>query len=179
MSLENVINKYAEWRDAVSKYPVIDYYCKPHHTAYAYYKTALDAIKGLNYSKKDVEDFCKLIAGDSKNIAALYLSALVNSIIQDNETIALKPNLLLDCFGYRHQKGRLIIEGNAGNLACFEMIGGEVIVDNAGYFTGSRMIGGKLIVKGRIGSLACDVKAKKIRKGAEKVILIESLKEKC
>lgn len=176
MGLEHVVEGYTIWLDSVANYPPIDFYCKLHETASAYYKTALNTTKGIKYEKKDIEEFCKLISGDSKNIVALYISALTNEAMKEEDTITLNPRMLMNFLGYKHQKGKLVIEGNTGCFTCSEMTGGEVNVKgNAGQYTASGMTAGKLKVDGMILTLDCDIKGGEVWEKNRKVYTGETL----
>lgn len=145
------------------------------------YNIAEDAIRDIEYTAEDIEEFCYaldrtdqipyLITGP----AGVYISALCNyakesEIVLRLQDLGIKINLL----GYRLPEGkRLIVEGNLGDFTGISLEGGELIVEgstknytgagmkrgriivrnNVGFNTGHGMTGGEILVGGRIKGL--------------------------
>jgi len=90
----------------------------------------------------------------------MYISALVNNIIKKDETIRIKAetafNLVIPNhrspwihnIGYKHSKGKLIIENNVGDCLGMRMTGGQIIAEgHVGFHLGIYMSGGKIFIK--------------------------------
>ncbi len=171
--LENIVNDNYEWFSKVSKYPDVSYYdFDQYKVSDSYYKTAIETINKIKYTKDGVIGFCNLLGGDRKGIVGLYISALINNIIKENEKIVIRPNLILNCWGYRHSKGILVIEGHAGDFTGSLMSGGELIIEgNTGRYSCSGMRGGKLVVNGKMMSIAFDVNGGEIWECNRKIYL--------
>lgn len=157
------------------------------------YSIAEEAIKDLEYTAEDIEEFCYaldrtdqipyLITGP----AGVYISALCNyakepEIVLRLQDLGIKINLL----GYRLPEGkRLIVEGNLGDFTGIGLDGGELVIEgsaknytgagmkrgrivvrqNVGFNTGHGMTGGEIVVGGRIKGLGKIVGGKVYEKG--------------
>ena len=115
--------------------------------------------------KKDVLSHCNLkksgpLLVPENTCEGMYISALVNNIIKKGETIKIKAKTALNLvipehrspwlhyLGYKHSKGTLIIEGNAGDCTGMRMSGGQIIVEGyVGFHTGNYMTNGKIMLK--------------------------------
>lgn len=144
------------------------------------YEPILKLAKSMNYTKDDVSRFCSEETLEYKkdvlshcnkkksgpllvpeNICeGLYISALVNNIIKDSDTIKVGARTALSLvipghrspwthdLGYKHSKGTLVIEGNAGDCVGMRMSGGQIIVKGyVGLHTGIYMSDGKINIK--------------------------------
>lgn len=169
--LESILKDYCEWLNKVSKYPPVDYYdCDLYKVLDSYYKTAMEMINKLDYTKQSINEFCGLLSGDSKGIAGLYISALINSTLKEGEMTVIRPGIVLNCLGYRHSRGTLIIEGHVGDFTGTLMSGGQLIAKNkAGRYTCSGMRGGKLAVNGEIRSIAFDARGGEVWEGNRQI----------
>jgi glutamate synthase domain-containing protein 3 len=126
------------------------------------YKYALSKLEGLVYTLSDVTIFTAMISGkkftDKANYwtSGIFVSAAVNKIIKENETVKLDFASLgvpADCIGFRLKYGKILVLGNAGDYLGEHMSGGEIIIKgNAGYYVGYSMLGGSIIVRGNAGS---------------------------
>lgn len=157
------------------------------------YSIAEEAIKDLEYTAEDIEEFCYaldrtdqipyLITGP----AGVYISALCNyakesEIVLRLNDLGIKINLL----GYRLPEGkRLVVEGNVGDFTGIGLDGGELVIEgsaknytgagmkkgrivvrhNVGFNTGHGMTGGEIVVGGRIKGLGKIVGGKVYEKG--------------
>lgn len=100
----------------------------------------------LKYGLDYLPEYCK---------EGLYISALINSNLKEDETLPLKLHSELGYIGYKHRAGTLVIEGNTRIGTGMWMSGGKIIVKgNAGSYTASGMAGGELIVEGNAGQWA-------------------------
>ena len=82
----------------------------------------------------------------------IYISALVNSCIDENETIAIKPPKKLHFIGSYLPRGTLIIDTDVGSHACTEMENSKVIIKgNAGGYLGILAKYGRIEVEGNVG----------------------------
>lgn len=141
------------------------------------YNLAEEIAEKTVYTKDDLEDLSQEIAAPSKHnwykedlneeeriekgilyenehsYLGLYLSALVNKIIKEDDVIRLAMNdLKLEGLGAYLKKGFLRIEGSTRFYTGFKMQGGTLIVEEStGNYTGFKMQGGTLIVRKTAG----------------------------
>ncbi|MBU4501564.1 MAG: hypothetical protein KKA79_03165 [Nanoarchaeota archaeon] len=132
----------------------------------AFYDISEGLVRGLEYGLKDVEELSKRIKLETEKHRKLgiYLSALVNKIITENDVVTLNLEEELDGIGMYLQKGKLIVEGNAYDYTGCGMEGGKLIVEgNVHDATGISMKGGELVVKGNAYDYTgCDMEGGKI-----------------
>lgn len=124
------------------------------------YEDALAAVKLLNYSTSDVENFSLALAvaqfQDEERFggkAGLFLSALINNG-KDTDYIIHTVHLTLPLYriGYKNTKN-IIVNGDAGIIIGSSMEGGSITVNgNAGNRVGNSMKGGTITVKGDAGA---------------------------
>ncbi|MBU4501563.1 MAG: hypothetical protein KKA79_03160 [Nanoarchaeota archaeon] len=117
---------------------------------YCYYYGEKLAQK-IDYNKTELEILSQKITITKENDKwlGIYLSALVNKIINEDDEITLTPKYPLNGIGECHKKGRLIVQGNASDYTGFYMKGGRLVVEgNANDNTGYGMVGGELVVEG-------------------------------
>jgi len=112
------------------------------------YHIAENFAKKLDYNKHDLMFLSPSL---DHEYGGFYLSALVNNIITDADTIVFKINLELEGLGRSLEKGTVIIEGNPGDSLADFMQGGQLIIkgDVKGYI-GYKMKGGIIKVCGNI-----------------------------
>lgn len=108
---------------------------------------------GLDYAKYDLEEISSWLKainhGDTYQ--GIYLSALINKIIKDDENIMIRPTTILSCIGSYLQKGKLIVEGHTASFTGHKMMGGELhIKGDCGVSAGNQMKEGKIIVQGSL-----------------------------
>jgi formylmethanofuran dehydrogenase subunit C len=143
------------------------------------YSSCLFAIKGIQYTAKDVEKFSIALAEfqDMEIFyvkAGYFLSALINNCPDSDFVIHTKhldekinclglfntKNITIagdagDCLGFWMTGGKITVEGNAGEGAGKEMKNGEIVIDgDADYYLGYGMHGGKITVEGNTGNHA-------------------------
>lgn len=126
----------------------------------------------LCYTKKDLQNLVEEINVDEENDSYLgiYVSVLLNKLIQEKDVIVFKPKSRLtglgtglergkviikgdvaDCTGVYLRGGKLIVEGNAGNCTGYCMTSGEIEIRNgAGGWTGMGLCGGRITVFGSV-----------------------------
>ncbi|MEM2174767.1 MAG: hypothetical protein QXI58_04000, partial [Candidatus Micrarchaeia archaeon] len=150
----------------------------------SFYEIFSKELNFITYSLKDIEDLCPIIKGDEDKIG-VYISAVINKIIKDEDEVRLNfGDRRINFIGMYLSKGKIIVEGNAGdfvgswmkggsihikgngrNYVGYEMGNGNIIVEgNAGGFVGCRMKGGIIHIKGNAGSfVGCYSKGGEIR----------------
>lgn len=121
------------------------------------YNRAEEIVREINYSKHELQSFCNELPYHQEyerfHWAGLYLSALVNKIINHDEELVL--DLLdigpkIDCVGAFLKKGRLAIASSTGQWSGYVLRGGELIISgDTESYTGYEMRGGILRVKGK------------------------------
>jgi len=154
------------------------------------YRKALEAIKDVHYSARDVEAFAVALSEFQHEFAFAFkagvlLSALIN---KSDETRFFIPTHHLDtlicCLGYRNtkniivngnlsawtgqsmQSGKIIVNGNVDNGVGKEMEGGSITVNgNAAEVVGWSMKGGEIHLNGGYEGIAGDVKGKIFHRG--------------
>jgi hypothetical protein len=118
---------------------------------------AQDALKGVDYSKKDVERFCIMLDELQSEVAffmrvGLFLSALVENL--NDEVFELDLRRLkepIDNLGWENTK-HLTIYGRAGRTLGALMEKGKIVLEgDAGNYAGVAMSGGTLEIKGNAG----------------------------
>ncbi|MBU4502044.1 MAG: hypothetical protein KKA79_05595 [Nanoarchaeota archaeon] len=105
----------------------------------------------LDYTKHDLEEVSSWIKVNNfgETYQGIYLSALVNKIIKEDEEIIIRPINLLSCVGTCLKKGKIIVEDNTDSFTGHRMMGGELhIKGDCGVSVGNQMKGGKIIVQG-------------------------------
>lgn len=159
------------------------------------YKRAEEIVRGINYSKYELQSFCNELSYyqkyDGFHWEGLYLSALVNKIINDDGKIMLDLSDIgskLDCVGAFLKKGMLIINSNAGQWTGYSMKDGELTINGdtegyagydmkggilrikgrAKYFTGDKMTGGKIYAK-EIDNVSVHYVSGEIYEGKKKI----------
>lgn len=125
------------------------------------YKSASSKLERLNFTLKDVSIFAGLINRESFSdhanywTAGLFISAAINKIIKDDDTVTLDFTSLgspVDCIGYQLKQGKMVLQGNAGDYVCELMSGGKITIEgNAGFYVGYNMSGGQIIIQGNAG----------------------------
>ena len=112
----------------------------------------------ISHNEENIKEFCKYLSSYSENPnfkknTGLYLSYLVNGIIEEEKeiTLYLKDLPTIDCLGCGLRRGIIRIDENAGNYTGADMRGGLISVGNAGDGTGYHNYGGKIIVYGDAG----------------------------
>jgi len=127
-----------------------------------FYEAAIAAAsKSLPYTAKDIADYCRempVVYQDVKHIGinapvykkmpqiwgeGYFISALVNSIIKEDETIEISPHRPVDALGYMHSKGTLIINGSI-SVVGVGMTGGIVRVNGKVGLVGLNISGGEV-----------------------------------
>ena len=154
---ERDVRKVTVERDAaleqlIAAWKKYDYVSTPYHVEA--YLNALKRIKGLDYSSKDVENFCIALAGfqDEKSFsdkAGHFLSALINNG-KDTEYVINTRHLTVEIHGLGHRNTKSItVNGNAGAQVGAYMEGGSITVNgNAGEYVGLDMKRGSITVNG-------------------------------
>ena len=118
------------------------------------YIKALELIRNLRYSARDVEQFSIALVQFQKERefsekAGIFLSALINNGSDSDYRVHTshldkKPS----CLGVLNKKN-IVIEGDVDYGVGKMMLGGSIIVDgNVGFRTGFLMFGGKLVING-------------------------------
>lgn len=110
-------------------------------------------IERVDFTKKDVEEFSKrLYEKEEYDKSGFFLSALINKVIEEKDTLILKGNYTLSGVGAKLAKGNLVIEGNLGYFSGLLMTGGTITVGGSTKdFTGMGMDGGIIKVEGVLG----------------------------
>lgn len=113
------------------------------------YNIAKDLTREVRYTLKHVEEFSdRLLSGECFSIG-VFLSALVNKIIRNDDIVTLKLKPSLDCIGMNLERGTLIVKGDVRDFAGRAMKSGNLIIEgNANNSTGCSMEGGFIAVKG-------------------------------
>lgn len=160
------------------------------------YTTAVEMLKGIEFSVEDVEDMCLELDGTAASLTSLgapsglFIAAMCNKAEECDITLNLRSMTRRWPFlGYRLPRGRrLFLEGDVGDFVGALLEGGEVTVTaNAGNYagigmkdgrlnigyssgkhTGEGMRGGIIEIKGRITELG-KVKEGMIYEGEQRV----------
>ena len=120
------------------------------------YEDFQNALHNVSYTLTDIEAICPKIK--INNNTGLFISAAINKIITENDTVTLDFNgKEVNELAYRLQKGHVILNGPAG-IAAGEFMSGSAsltINGNAGDFAGWNMYGSaQLIINGSAGNYA-------------------------
>jgi len=132
------------------------------------YKAGEELASKLSYTKNDLEILCQEITipetevsknpyapdsflGPREQYLGLYIAALTNKIIREQDILILKPKAKLFGLGAFLKKGRIIIEGDTRGGVGYHMSGGGIIVNgNAKDYVGAGMEGGEIRVNGNV-----------------------------
>ena len=142
------------------------------------YSQAIEIVKKLNYTAKDVENFSILLGQEEQDqkffmISGLFLSALINVGKDSDYTIHTvhfaegiwflgygnTKNITVhgdtgDYAGEEMKSGNLIVTGNVGPHAATCMEDGNIVIEgNAGHDAGFYLKGGKVTIKGDVTEL--------------------------
>lgn len=143
---------YSDWTKETSEDPE-ESYAKAH-----------TALEGLVYDLEDIVLFLRKHGGTGFKIG-LFLSALTNRIIRDNDILILEVKDYTDFVGAFHERGTLRIKSLSGphnfywRHFAYGMRGGKgIIEDGPGEGYGNHMCGGELVIEGEVswGGL-CDM----------------------
>ena len=120
------------------------------------YKGFQNALANIDYTLADIEKICPKIK--INNNTGLFISAAINKIITENDTVTLDFNgKKVGYVASRLQKGHVILNGPAG-YAAGELMSGSAsltINGNAGDFAGQFMSGSaRLTIHGSAGNYA-------------------------
>lgn len=112
------------------------------------------ALSGASYRLDDVRSFVSGLSGAGPRQLGLFISAAVNKVIAESDTIELDMRgKSADYLGMNLSKGTVTVLGDAGDRVATFMSGGRLIVTgNVGRWAGSCMSGGTLIVHGNAGN---------------------------
>ena len=95
-----------------------------------------------------------------RDYEGIYISALAQSLCWQDGVVEISPSEPLSFLGFLHNKGKLVINGNAAVCLGREMSGGKIVLKgNAGNFAGSFMRGGELVIEGNCGKYPGEVMA--------------------
>jgi len=153
-ALEEIIEFYENGVKTEIRY---DYWAYP--DAKRLMKKMEEGVRGMDYNLNDIERFCLEIRNRNTKFFCdyfgVYLSALINKIISDGDKITLQLRGLKDGIGYigsELKKGKIIVNGNAGNYIGEKMEGGEIVVyGSVGDEVSCQMYGGRIRIKGSAG----------------------------
>ncbi|MGA2401969.1 MAG: hypothetical protein ABSG91_09700 [Syntrophobacteraceae bacterium] len=124
------------------------------------YERIAKGIPDVAYDRDDIQDLCAELDRSAsepcliKEIAGLYISALINHASEDHHVLILEDEQITHSFlGYRLPRGKaLTLQGNAGDFIGARLAGGHLAVEgSAGNWCGAGMAHGKIEVKGNIG----------------------------
>jgi len=108
---------------------------------------AQELSKDIDYGKIEIEELVKKLGDESYD--GIFLSALINQVIKENQTFVLEPKIKLLGIGTFLKQGNIIVKGDVGNYTGHWMEGGKItIYGNAGIKTGHMMCGGEITVYG-------------------------------
>jgi len=118
--------------------------------------------KKITYTKRELEELSKVIVLEQKekgpsNIyndpsIGIYLSALVNKVIKNEDMIMLSVSTEFSGLGSYMKQGVVIVRGDLGDYTCNNMEGGLMVVKgNTKGNTANYMSGGKLMIDGNVG----------------------------
>ncbi|MDP2909245.1 MAG: hypothetical protein Q8N77_05555 [Nanoarchaeota archaeon] len=115
----------------------------------------------ISYSLADIEGlyskiFAKTIVQPLSSIYfPVHISALINSVITEQDEMKLTSHKDLGYFGVFFKTGEFVLKYNScysGDFIGASMSGGKITIEgNAGYFLGRDMTGGEIIVEGNTG----------------------------
>jgi len=110
------------------------------------YTKSLKLADKLKYELKDVEVFSQVV---EEQVLGLYLTALAQNMIKEDDKVIFKPNMMLNWLGTFWKKGTLVIENDVDTNVGSFMEGGNIIVfGNAQDSAGTLMKGGELKIYG-------------------------------
>ena len=122
------------------------------------YKSCLELAQKLDYNKFDLQEMVLHLSPHdfvSQLHLGVYVSALVNNIMEEDTAIDLKLPTSIDCLGTFLEQGYLTLEGNVGMFLGHTMKGGSIdVIGNVGDYLGYCMAGGNILVKGNVGNWA-------------------------
>jgi formylmethanofuran dehydrogenase subunit C len=154
-------NHSIEWmKRAWERSPIIESRYTSDIDTYASYEWMADRVRKVDYTAKDVEAFCIVLAEYQEEYkfserAGVFLSAMMNRCKDDG--FVIRTNHLtkpFDQLGHINKK-IFAVEGSAGNYLGYGMRGGSITVDgDAGDVLAFGMRGGSISVLGNIGELA-------------------------
>lgn len=114
----------------------------------------------ITYTKKNIEELSKkiplntFIDFDYQKFLGVYLSALINKVVEENDKIELAPDLELNGLGMYLRKGVLLVYNNVHEWTGSNMTGGKLMIfGNAGMYAAHRMKNGILFIKGDLGEI--------------------------
>ena len=119
------------------------------------YRTAVELVKPIRYTIKDVERFSISMGGfqDEKNFstkAGFFLSALIN-MGKGKNYVVHTASMQIHYLGYANTK-YLRVKGDAGQMLGWGMKSGKIVVEgDAGSDVGRCMVDGKIVIKGNAG----------------------------
>lgn len=112
-------------------------------------------LRGLRYSLEDIQELARRTEVIDDRKYGLFLSALVNSVIQPGDTLTLDLKCSLDYVGHKLKQGRLVLSGAQGNYTGSEACGGLIeLLSEAGDYAGQGMSKGMIIARKKIGNCA-------------------------
>lgn len=107
-----------------------------------------------HFTKDDLEGLSRRLNAKNCNdlFLGLYISALINRIINENDTVTLHLDVPLNWIGAYQEKGTTAINGDLGYFTGLFLQGGTLLVEgNTGHRTGNGMEAGKIVITGRTG----------------------------
>lgn len=114
------------------------------------YGLAVQMASEIEYTLSDVEKFVNENYGWFKRDDGLILSALINKVIKENDTVKLRfGDRMVDLVGYRLERGKLIVD-RLGGWAGKEMTGGRIEAESAESF--GKVLGGEVYVNGKLAA---------------------------
>lgn len=120
-----------------------------------YYGKCSEILGNVDYTLKDIENFCGIIKGIGGNRTqiGIYTSAAINKIIREEETVILDLGYVQG-LGMHLSKGTVVTEHNVGDYLGSNMTGGTIIVNgDTTRQAGFKMHGGKIIIEGQSENL--------------------------
>lgn len=135
------------------------------------YGSAVSLVEVPNFTLDDITGFSEERVKEwgydkNHNSMGIFLAAMVNKVINPEESVTLKSDCFVGYFGSFHERGTLIIEPEhitktttgdevdiwgCGNHIGYAMSGGEVIAkrgrDGVGEGYGNNMVGGELVIE--------------------------------
>ncbi|MBU4503053.1 MAG: hypothetical protein KKA79_10745 [Nanoarchaeota archaeon] len=143
-SLRAIINGYSYFLEGM----------KYNRNNTARYLLGLSIAKDIKYTSKGIGLFAEQLDKDATQSSGFYISALVNNIIKEDETITLNLNAVLSGLGAYLRKGCLEINGNFLNNTGYFMQGGCLhIYGNGLNTTGAEMKEGIIVIKGNLNNI--------------------------
>lgn len=117
------------------------------------YNIANDLVKNMLYTNLDLEGFIKSLPIDNKcEPLGIYISALINKLIEEDDIIILDANNEFLGLGSYLERGTLMVKGDIGHETGYSMKGGKIIVKGSVKdMPGFNMLDGKIIINGYAG----------------------------